>query len=328
MTTHQTAPTLRVSTPSGSTTFAYRRLGTATGAPLLILTHFRGVMDKYDPSLINALAQSRRLILVDYAGVGLSIPGTVATSTRQSAADILTFLELIGEREIDVMGFSLGGVIAQLVALNADPAVTRVRKVILAGTTPSAGEGVKRTANADTFDVAGAKEVGVETFKTLFFLKNGVGDAAAEQWWARIHERGVATSGEEPATWLSQGYADGAVGLKAQSAQTASWMTEEGSKGDAGSYGRLPGLEIPVLVVNGHVSVPETMRSRSAPRRQRVEADMILLQDDYMVPTFNSYTMQQRLPNAQLIIYPNSGHGAIFQYSTHFAQQVLTFLSS
>ncbi|KAK4119798.1 alpha/beta-hydrolase [Parathielavia appendiculata] len=243
-------------------------------------------MDKYDPQLINTLAQHRRIILVDYAGVGLST-GTVASSVRQSADDILTFLSLIGEREVDILGFSLGGTVAQLVALNADPALLKVRKLILAGTTPSMGEGVRRSPNADVFEVAGAKEVTIETFKRLFFLANAEGVAAAEQWWARIHERSVATSGEEPATWLSQSYADGAVGVKAQSQQLGTWMTPEGSQGAEGSFERLKGLNIPVLVVNGH-----------------------------------------QLPNAELLIYPNSSHGAIFQYASYFVQHALAFLSS
>ncbi|KAK4153780.1 Alpha/Beta hydrolase protein, partial [Chaetomidium leptoderma] len=202
-----------------------------------------------------ALSQHRSLILVDYVGVGLSTEGPaagVATTVRQSAADVLSFLDLIGEREIDVLGFSLGGMVAQLVALNADPARLRVRKLILAGTTPSMGEGVLRSKNADVFDVAGAKDVGIETFKTLFFPPSREGLAATEQWWARIHERSEVTSGEKPATWLSQGYADGAQGLKAQSQQLAAWMTVEGTMGEEGSFDRLSGLDIPVLVVNGN----------------------------------------------------------------------------
>jgi hypothetical protein len=104
--------------------------------------------------------------------------------------------------------------------------------------------------------VAGAKEVGVDAFKKLFFAENREGVAAAEDWWARIHERSAATSGEEPATWLSQGYADDAVGLKAQAQQLAGWMTVEGTRGEEGSFDRLGGLDIPVLMVNGHVSSP------------------------------------------------------------------------
>ncbi|KAK0639501.1 Alpha/Beta hydrolase protein [Cercophora newfieldiana] len=301
MATHQTAKTQYIST-SRSPKFAYRRLGTSPGTPLLILTHFRGVMDNFDPLLINTLSQSRSLILADYVGVGLST-GDVATTVAQSAADILEFLSLIGETEIDVLGFSLGGMVAQLVALNADPAKLKVRKLIIAGTTPSAGPGIEASPNAqDVNEKGGAQNVDIEVFKTLFFPRNREGAIAVEQWWARINERGVSTSGEEPATFLSQGYADGAKGLMAQGAQIASWSGVETSRGEEGSFERLKGLRIPVLVANGH--------------------------DDYMVPTVNSWVAQQQLPNAQLIVYPNSGHGFLFQYAALFAKHVVLFLEA
>jgi len=252
MSTHQTAKTLYVSTPR-DTKIAYRRLGTSAGTPLLILTHFRGVMDNFDPLLINTLSLSRSLILVDYAGVGLST-GPVANTVRESAADILEFLYLIGESFIDVLGFSLGGFVAQLVTLNADPAKLKVRKLIIAGTTPSAGPGIESSPNQDVGNIGGSQNVTIETFKTLFFPKNHEGSIAVEQWWARINERGVATSGEEPATFLSQGYADGAKRLMAQVGQIGTWAAVEATQGEEGSFERLKGLNIPVLVANGHVS--------------------------------------------------------------------------
>ena len=212
-------------------------------------------MDNFDPLLVNTLAQSRSIILVDYAGVGLS-SGTVAATVKQSADDILDFLNLIGEREIDLLGFSLGGFVAQLVTLNADPEKLRVRKLILAGTTPSYGPGIQASPNAkEVGELGGTKQVEIDTFKTLFFPASREGKIAVEQWWARVNERGVVTSGEEPATFLSQGYADGAKGLMAQVGQIASWAGET-SKGLDGSFERLKGLGIPVLVANGHVSTP------------------------------------------------------------------------
>ncbi|KAK3990698.1 alpha/beta-hydrolase [Cladorrhinum sp. PSN332] len=309
MTTHQTARTLYTSpTPSG-TTFAYRRLGTpssSSSTPLLILTHFRGVTDKFDPLLINLLSASRPVIQVDYSGVGLST-GPVAKSVKQSAADILAFLSLIDEKEVDILGFSLGGMVAQLVALNAPQSGLgiKVRKLILAGTTPSAGPGVEATTNTDVGQWAGGQNVVIEAFKVLFFPQTKEGDVAAEQWWDRIGERGELNKlkGEKTATWLSDGYLDGAVGLKGQLEQLGKWGSVEGSEGEEGSFARLGELvDVPVLVVNGH--------------------------DDYMTPTANSFTVQQKLPNAQLIVYPNSGHGAIFQYATQFAKDALLFLGA
>ncbi|KAK3369422.1 Alpha/Beta hydrolase protein [Lasiosphaeria ovina] len=303
MATHQTAKTQYVSTPRG-TKFAYRRLGTSGGTPLVILTHFRGVMDKLDPELVNALAAQRAVVLVDYAGVGLST-GAVATTMRQAADDVAEFLTLIGAREVDVLGFSLGGYVAQLLALNANgnPAAgLRVRKLILAGTASSAGPDVAASRHTDVRDYAAAQHVTPATFETLFFPKTSAGAAAAAQWWARVHERSRATSGEEPATWLSEGYVDGAAGLKAQVAQVAGYAAPETSQGLDGSYERLPELRIPVLVVNGH--------------------------DDYMIPTANSFVLQQRLPSAQLVVYPDSGHGALFQYASLFAKHAVLFLEA
>jgi len=264
MSTHQTAKTQYASTDRG-TRYAYRRLGTGFGTPLLILTHFRGVMDKFDPLLVNTLAATRSVILVDYAGAGLSLPGEVAMTVKQSADDIIEFLGMIQEAEVDILGFSLGGMVAQLVALNADPAVLKVRKLILAGTQSSGGEGVLQSPNAEDVNLhAGAKDITIETFQTLFFPKIKEGKVASEQWWARIHERSALTSGEEgePATWLSNGYLDGAVGLQAQSAQLASFGNPETSQGLEGSLLRLGELRMPVLVANGHVSSAVWSQSR------------------------------------------------------------------
>ncbi|CVL11741.1 hypothetical protein FPRO06_13042 [Fusarium proliferatum] len=299
MATQQTAKTQYVKSPNGAT-FAYRQIGNASGIPLVLLTHFRGTMDKWDPAIVNSFAKNRRIITVDYAGVGLST-GDVATSMRQSAADITQFIELIGEKEIDLLGFSIGGYVAQMVALNADPSKVKVRKLILAGTGTSYGPDLVYSQNKDVGSVAGVKDVDINVFKTLFFPKNAAGDAAAEAWWSRIHERSAATSGEEASLWLSSGYKDGGKGLMGQVTQGHDFTeTPEKSKGEDGAYDRLPDLKIPVLVANGS--------------------------NDYMIPTPNSYLIYQKVPNGQLILYPNSGHGFLFQYAPTFVKHVETFL--
>ncbi|EXM19503.1 Alpha/Beta hydrolase fold [Fusarium oxysporum f. sp. vasinfectum] len=299
MATQQTAKTQYVDSPNG-VTFAYRQIGNAPGIPLVLLTHFRGTMDKWDPLIVNNLAKHRRIITVDYAGVGLST-GEVATSIRQSAADITHFIELICETEIDLLGFSIGGYVAQMIALNADPSKVKVRKLILAGTGTSYGPDLVYSQNKDVGSVAGVKDVDINVFKTLFFPKNAEGDAAAEAWWSRIHERSAATSGEEASLWLSSGYKDGGKGLMGQVTQGHDFTeSPEKSKGEDGAYERLSGLKIPVLVTNGS--------------------------NDYMIPTPNSYLIYQKVPNGQLILYPNSGHGFLFQYAPTFVKHVETFL--
>ncbi|KAJ3541553.1 hypothetical protein NM208_g4547 [Fusarium decemcellulare] len=253
MSTQQTAKTQYVNSSSGAR-FAYRQIGTGLGTPLVMVTHFRGTMDKWDPLLINNLAAGRRVITVDYLGVGLST-GEVATSARQSAADITQCLELIGEVEIDLLGFSLGGYVAQIVALNSDPSKVKVRKLILAGTGTSYGSELAISSNEDVGSVAGVKDVTIDTFKVLFFPKNREGDAAAEAWWARIHERRMSTSGEEASEWLSQGFKDQGKGVLGQATQGRNFTTKgDTSQGAEGAYDRLPDLKIPVLVANGSVS--------------------------------------------------------------------------
>nr|RBR01095.1 hypothetical protein FVER53263_10588 [Fusarium verticillioides] len=299
MATQQTAKTQYVKSPNG-TTFAYRQIGDAIGIPLVLLTHFRGTMDKWDPLIVNTLTKNRRIITVDYAGVGLST-GDVATSIRQSAADITNFVEMIGEKEIDLLGFSIGGYVAQMAALNADPNKVKIRKLILAGTGTSYGPELVYSQNKDVGSVAGVKDVDINVFKTLFFPKNPKGHAAAEAWWSRIHERSAETSGEEASLWLSSGYKDGGKGLMGQVTQGHDFTeSPDKSKGEDGAYERLSDLKIPVLIANGS--------------------------NDYMIPTPNSYLIYQKVPNGQLILYPNSGHGFLFQYAPTFVKHVETFL--
>ncbi|KAK4222907.1 Alpha/Beta hydrolase protein [Podospora fimiseda] len=300
MTTYATPQTLYTpSSPSG-TIFAYRRFNppspSPSTTPLLILTHFRGTISLFDPLLLSLLSSTRPLIQVDYSGIGLST-GPLATSIKQSADHILQFLSLINEPKVDILGFSLGGMVAQLVALNSPPSI-HIRKLILAGTTPSAGPEIQQTPNGEGVEkYGGAKYITVENFKVLFFPETKEGGLAAEEWWERIHE-----GGEDSGEFVSEGYKDGGAGLMAQSEQVGKWGKKESSQGEEGSFERLGGLvDVEVLVVNGS--------------------------NDYMIPTVNSFVMQQRLPNAQLIIYPKSGHGAIFQYAKQFARDAIHFLS-
>ncbi|KAL7918623.1 Alpha/Beta hydrolase protein [Trichoderma austrokoningii] len=296
MTTHQTAKTSYVPYRDGK--IAYRRFGASSGVPLLFLIHFRGTMDKWDPLLINNIAASRPVILVDYVGVGLST-GVIANNFRDWADNMLDFLSLIDVKEVDLLGFSLGGFVAQMMILNGDANKLKVRKLILVGTAASTGPDLQKTTN-DYIPYAGAPDAELSNMKVLFFPQNPVGDKAAEEWWARIQERNEATSGEVPSEWLSQGYKDGGAGLKAQVNALEKWSDPETSRGLDGSYDRLEQIDIPVLIANGS--------------------------NDFMVPTINSFHVQQKLPNATLLVYPNSGHASHYQYAEKFARQAVQFL--
>lgn len=135
-----TAPTMTVSGANG-VRYAYRRFGDGTtGVPMVFLIHFRGNLDNWDPALVDAIAQKQEVILVDLAGVGAST-GAVPSSVAEMAQDALVFTDALGLRRFDLFGFSLGGFIAQDVALTRPWAV---RALVLAGTGPAGAPGMRR----------------------------------------------------------------------------------------------------------------------------------------------------------------------------------------
>jgi pimeloyl-ACP methyl ester carboxylesterase len=132
--TLETAPTHYVE--GHGIRFAYRRLGPSTGTPLILLQHFSGNIDAWDPAVVNALAADRPVIAFDNVGVGLSTgqtPDNVATMAR----DAVDFINVLGLSEVDLLGFSLGGCVAQQIAAEHG---RLVRKLILVGTAPKGGE--------------------------------------------------------------------------------------------------------------------------------------------------------------------------------------------
>ena len=137
-----TAPTLFIRTPLE--TYAYRRFGAGTGLPLLCLQHFTGTLDNWDPSVVDALASEREVILFESAGLGRST-GNVPNSIAGMAAHALAFVEALALPQVDVLGFSLGGMVAQRIAAE-QPKV--VRKMILAATAPEGGEEIMHVAGA------------------------------------------------------------------------------------------------------------------------------------------------------------------------------------
>lgn len=249
MATHQTAKTQYVD--NGNVKFAYRRFGVCTGVPLLFLIHFRGTMDKWDPILVNSLAATRPVILFDYKGVGKST-GTVPTSFREFGNDVTEFLTLINVEEVDILGFSIGGFVAEMVALNSDPNKVKVRKLVLCGTGASVGPGIENSKNP-YLNAAIHEKIGLDQFKELFFSHNAKGAKAAEEWWARVDERNESSCGEQSSNFLSWGHFDGGIGLENQMKSLGLWFEEETSRGVEGSYDRLETLDIPVFIANGSV---------------------------------------------------------------------------
>ena len=133
---HQTAPTQFVD--AAGVRFAYRRFGKSGGIPLVFNMHFTGTMDHWDPAVTDGLARDRGVILFDNAGISSS-SGEVPNSIEGMAANAAAFIRAVGLTQVDVLGFSLGGLVAQELAL-AEPGL--VRRLILLGTGPRSGEGM------------------------------------------------------------------------------------------------------------------------------------------------------------------------------------------
>ena len=136
MHTHQTAPTQFVA--ANGIRYGYRRFGKTGGVPLILNQHFTGTMDHWDPAVIDGLAQEREVILFNNAGISNS-SGEVPTTIQGMGASAIVFIEALGLTQADVLGFSIGGFVAQEIALQA-PGL--VRKLVLVGTGPRGGEGM------------------------------------------------------------------------------------------------------------------------------------------------------------------------------------------
>ncbi|KAL8739085.1 MAG: hypothetical protein Q9190_007894, partial [Brigantiaea leucoxantha] len=185
MSTQQTAKTQYIETHS--IRFAYRQFGLSSQVPLVMMQHFRGTMDHWDPALINRLASQRTLLLLDNAGLGRS-SGPVASSFSSWAHNVILLLQALRIQQIDLLGFSMGGCGAQMVALKAPQLV---RRLVLAGTQPSAGQGVVN-GDVGTF-MQIAQAVSVEesrlAVEKTFYYPNERGRRVARESWDRISER-------------------------------------------------------------------------------------------------------------------------------------------
>ena len=113
-TTHNTSETQVVE--AAGVDFAYRRFGRPAELPLVMLQHFRGNLDNWDPALTDGLAAEREVILVDYAGLGSST-GEASSTVAETARQMIAFITALGLDEIDLLGFSIGGFVAQEIAL-------------------------------------------------------------------------------------------------------------------------------------------------------------------------------------------------------------------
>lgn len=242
MSTQQTAKTQYVE--ANGIRFAYRLFGATTGTPLVFLQHFRGTMDHWDPALINPLAKTRPILLLDNAGVGKS-SGQIGDNFGDSAANVAAVAKALSIKEFDVVGFSIGGMAAQLLALDY-PGL--VRRAVFAGTSPSAGEGLE-SGEQWAFDAlvsANTSEESEPAFVKGFFSLTEEKQAVGKAWWDRINERT-----EDRSDYVS------VEDAKRQVNQIVHWFTPGNSPN---SYDRLGELKIPVFVAAGDddIIVPTT----------------------------------------------------------------------
>ena len=125
---------------AGGARFAYRDLGPQAGVPIILLNHWGAVLDNFDPYSVDALAQSHRVIAIDFRGIGSS-SGSAPLSVSEMADDTIAVIRALGLSKVDLFGFSLGGMVAQDVILKAPELV---RKLILTGTGPAGGRGISQ----------------------------------------------------------------------------------------------------------------------------------------------------------------------------------------
>jgi len=179
-----TAPTQFIETPLEK--YAYRRFGVGSGVPLLCLQHFTGTLDNWDPAVTDPLAQGREVILFENAGVGRST-GHVPDSMAAMAAHVASFADALGLKRVDVLGYSLGGMVAQEVALEWP---NLVRKMVLAATAPEGGEDIMHMEKPELRKITEDPNIpGLEKLVKLFFAPSESSQAAGKAFAARLAER-------------------------------------------------------------------------------------------------------------------------------------------
>ena len=165
--------------------YAYRELGPDTGVPVVFLTHLAAVLDNWDPRVVDGIAAQHRVITFDNRGVGAS-SGATPTTIEAMAADAVSFIRALGLDQVDLFGFSMGGMIAQVIA-QEEPRL--VRKLIIAGTGPAGGEGIDKVTRISYLDTARGLLTRRDPKQYLFFTRTPNGIQAGKEFLARLEER-------------------------------------------------------------------------------------------------------------------------------------------
>ena len=226
-----TAPTQFVA--SRLETYAYRRFGRGSAPPLLGLQHFTGTLDFWDPAVTDPIARGREVILFENAGLGRS-SGEVPDTMAGTAAHVLAFVDALGLIQVDVLGFSLGGVLAQLIALDRP---SLVRKMLLVGTAPEGGEDIMHLEKPELKRILDDPNAqGLQRFVRLFFAPSESSQTAGQAYARRLAAR---AQDREPVS-----------GPNVTAAQLTAFRAWE--RGDGGErFAKLRQIRQPCLVVNG-----------------------------------------------------------------------------
>jgi pimeloyl-ACP methyl ester carboxylesterase len=274
--THETASTQYVE--AKGVRFAYRRFGEGSRVPIVFNQHFQGTLDHWDPAVTNGLAKTHEVILFNNAGVASS-SGKTPSSFQEMGANAIAFIRALGLENVDVLGFSIGGMVSQEIALQAPDLV---RKLILVGTGPR-GADMSTSQSSQIF--AGTYE-------------------PAEHLWLKVHFSPSKASQSAGLAFLERKL------RRRERDLLVSAQTIDAQLAAIGQY--MAYREVP-----DHLDYLKTIRQPTL---------VVQGSNDVIIPTFNSFILQQNLPDAQLIVYPDSNHGSFYQFPELFVDHTTLFL--
>lgn len=258
---------------------AYRELAKGKSQyPLVLLTHLTATLDNWDPLLLDLLAEQRHIVVMDLPGVGAS-QGEIGKTIPDMAEQAVAIIAALGYEKIDLLGLSMGGMIAQEIVRHY-PAL--VNHLILAGTGPRGGFEIDKVPRKTYQYIYRGIRHHVDPKRYIFYNHDEAGRLEAEKVLGRMAQRRAED-------------ADDKITLSAMRKQLRAIKRWGKAPSDDLSY-----ISQPTLIVNGD--------------------------QDMQVSTENSYDMHDKIKNSQLLIYPNAGHGSIFQYAEDFSSQLINFL--